>query len=89
MVSLLLGFCGCGSNLVENLLIFGEPSYVLLAPDLLPIHVYVEHAAGAFDEFSIDAVDLLDRSRQTGGLGQIVSLRAIFDGDGHESSSKT
>ena len=83
MVSLLLGLCGCGLNLVQNLLIFREPPDFLLAPDLLAVHVNIEDAAGAFDELGLDAVGLLDRSRQTGGLGQIVSLRAILDGDGH------
>lgn len=64
-------------------MVVGEAAHVMLAPDLLPVDVNVEHAAGAFDQLGIHAELFLNRSRQTGGLGKVVSLRAVFDGDGH------
>ena len=60
-----------------------EAAHVVLTPNLFAVDVNVEHAAGALDQLGINAELLLDRSRQTGGLGKIISLRAIFDGDRH------
>lgn len=60
-----------------------EPANIVLAPDLRPVHVHVEHAAGAFDHLRIYAELILDRLRQTGGRGVIVSLHAVFDANVH------
>ena len=71
-------------DLVEHFLVVGEAADVVLVPDLFAVHVNVKHAAHAFDQLGIHAELLLDRGRQTGGLGKIISLRAVLDGDDHE-----
>ena len=43
----------------------------------------IEHASSAFDEVGFNADCLFDFRRQTGGLRQIVSSRAVGDGDLH------
>jgi len=63
--------------------VLGEAAYVVLAPDLLAVDVYVKDAAGALDHLGIDLVFLLDGSRQTGGGGVVVSLHAVLDADIH------
>ena len=60
-----------------------EPADVALAPYLRAVDVYVEDSAGAFDHLRIDPELILDRLRQTGGRGVIVSLHAVFDADVH------
>jgi hypothetical protein len=47
--------------------------------------VYVKHAAGAFNQLGVNLEGFLDRSRQTGGFGVVVSLRAILDRDVHKA----
>lgn len=59
----------------------------MLAPDLLAVDMDIENSARAFDQLGIDAELFLDRSRQTGGLGKIISLRAILDRNGHSCRS--
>jgi hypothetical protein len=66
---------------------FREAARVALAPNLRPVHMHVKHAAGAFDQLGIDAEFILDRLRQTGGCGKVVSLHAILDRDVHERNS--
>jgi hypothetical protein len=63
--------------------VLGEAAHVVLAPDLRTVHVDVEDSAGAFDELGAYLKLLLDRIRQTGGRGKVVSLRAVLDGDVH------
>ena len=55
----------------------------MLREDQLPIYLDVEYASLARDEFGNDVVTLLDLGRQTGGLGFVVSTRAIGDSDDH------
>ena len=74
-------------DLVEHFVVLRESANVLLAPNLLAVHVHVEHAAGTFDHPRIDAELILDRLRQTGGRGVIVSLHAVLDGDVHAETS--
>jgi hypothetical protein len=57
----------------------------LLVPNLLAIDMYIEHPARTLNQLGIHVELFLDCCRQTGGLGKIVSLRAILDGDGHDS----
>jgi hypothetical protein len=59
---------GSRLDLIEYFLVVGEAANVVLAPDLLAVHVDVEDAARALDQLGINAELLLDRSRQTGGL---------------------
>jgi hypothetical protein len=80
-------FSGQRPDPVEHFLIVREATGVVLTPYRLAIHVHIENAAGALDETGINVEGLLDGGRQTGGLGEIVSLRAILDGDGHEFRS--
>ena len=68
-------------------MVVGKAADVVLAPDLFAVDVNIEHAAGAFDQFGIHAELFLDRSRQTGGLGQVISLRAVLNGDVHRLTS--
>jgi hypothetical protein len=69
--------------LSEDLAGFGKAAAVVLAPDLLAIGHDVEDAAGPFLESGGNPDLLLDRIRQTGGIGVIVSLPAVGDGDVH------
>jgi hypothetical protein len=55
----------------------------MLREDQLPIYLDVEYASLARDEFGNDVATLLDLGRQTGGLGFVVSTRAVSDSDDH------
>jgi hypothetical protein len=55
----------------------------LLVPDLRAVDVNVEDAARPFDQLRFHFELALDRIRQTGGCGKIISLPAVFDGDLH------
>ena len=64
-----------------------SPGFVL-AVNQFPIDLYVEDAPGPLNQFGLDAVLLLDRGRQTGGLRQVVSLHTVFDADLHSVCSE-
>ncbi len=68
---------------VQHFLVFGESAGVVLAPDARAVHLHVEDPAPSLDQFRLDAELVLDRFRQTGGLGVVVSLHAIGDADLH------
>jgi hypothetical protein len=70
-------------ELGKHFLVFGETVGLLLVPDLFVVHMHVEDAAGALDQLGFDTELLFDRFRQTGGSWEVVSLRAVFDGDVH------
>ena len=70
-------------NLIQHFVVLREPADVVLAPDLRAVNVDVEYPAGAFNHLRIDAELILDRLRQTGGRGVIVSLHAVLDADVH------
>jgi hypothetical protein len=55
----------------------------MLRVDQLPVERHVEDAAGALDELGVDVELLPEMSRQTGGLGRIVSRHAVLDRDVH------
>jgi len=65
--------------LADDFLGGGISSHLELAEDFLAIYGDIEDAAGAFDEFGLDAYGLLDFIRQTGGLWAVVSFAAIRD----------
>jgi len=66
--------------------VLGEPPNLVLAPDLFPIDVDVENAARPLDHLGIHVELLLNRGRQTGGCGVVVSLHAVLDADVHVAS---
>jgi hypothetical protein len=70
-------------HLVDDFVVLGKSTDVKLVPDLLTIDMDVEHAARSFDQLGVHGVFRLDRFRQTGGLGIVVSLHAVLDADLH------
>ena len=56
---------------------------LVLGVDELIVHLDVEDPAVALLELRVDAVALLQLGRQTGGSGEVVSLRAVGDADLH------
>ncbi len=71
------------ADAVQHFRMFRESAGFLLAIDQLAIDFDVEDAPAALDEFGVDVELGLDRIRQTGGLGRVVSLYAIFNGNVH------
>lgn len=69
----------------EHLVIFRKASGLVFAEDQLVVGLHIKNSAGAGNELGVDIHLLLDRIRQTGGFGQVVSLRAIGDADFHEA----
>jgi GNAT superfamily N-acetyltransferase len=61
----------------------GKPMRLVLRENLLPVYGNVECAAVARDDHGVQPELTLNRGRQTGGLGTIVSTNAIRDGDVH------
>ncbi len=68
---------------VEDFRMFRESAGFLLAVDQLTVDFDVEDSPAAFDEFGLNAELRLDRVRQTGGLGRVVSLYAILNRNVH------
>ena len=60
-----------------------EAMGLVLGEDELIVHLDVEDPAVPLLELRVDAVALLQLSRQTGGRGQVVSLGAVGDPDVH------
>jgi len=56
-----------------------EAMLLLLREDQFAVEHDLELTAAAGDQLYLDAVFLLELSRQTGGLGEIVSLNAVGD----------
>jgi hypothetical protein len=76
-----------GSDTGENLLVRGEAIGLVLRVDALAVEGHVEHPTVPALEASGDAELLLDGGLQTGGLGVVVSFRAVGDLDVHASAS--
>ena len=74
------------AHCIENFPMLRKAAGLLLTVDQLAIDFDVENAATALDHFDRNAELTLDRVRQTGGLGRVVSLYAILDGNVHCSS---
>ena len=51
----------------------------------LAVGLHVEDAFAALDECGFHAEGFPDLGRRTGGLGEVVSHAAVFDGDVHGS----
>jgi hypothetical protein len=58
----------------------------VLREDEVAVDLDVEDPTPARDELGFDPVLGLDPARQTGGLGRVVSTRAVGDSDLHASS---
>src|SRR5579871_1202003 len=65
----------------QDLVLLGESSGLVLREDHLPVDDDVEDAVLPLDQLRIDPRSLLDRGRQTGGLGRVVSNDAVRDLD--------
>ncbi len=63
----------------KNFLVFGKTPLFLLGKDQLSIGHHLEDPSGRLDQFRLDPQLLLERLRQTGGFGVVVSLHAIFN----------
>lgn len=62
----------------------GEPAGLVFTVNQFLINLYIKNASPALDQLNIRVVLVFDRRRQTGGLGGVVSLHAVFDADFHE-----
>lgn len=72
--------------MLSDFLMGGKPTQLLLGENQLTVQGDFKNAAAALDQGWLDAVLLLEISRQTGSLGIIVSDDAVFDFDRHGSS---
>ena len=68
-------------------MVLRETAYFLFVPYPRAVDMHVEHAAAPFDHFDIHAELSLDRLRQTGGRGIVVSLHTVLDTDVHQTSA--
>ncbi len=71
------------SQSVDDLVMFRKSAGLVLAEDSSAVNHHVKNAPGPLDELRLDSNLLGDRLRQTGGLGVVVSLTAVCDGDVH------
>jgi len=83
-VSARAGYLG---DLLNDLLVLREPAGLVLAPDPRPVHVNVKHSASPGDQLRFSGKLFLNRLRQTGGSGQVVSVDAILDANIHRLRS--
>ena len=71
-----------GDGLADSLddqVVFGELSGIVLAVNQLAVHPHVEDTASAFNQAGFASALFLDGVRQTGGFGFVVSLHAVLD----------
>ncbi len=73
-------------ELLQHLIVLGEAADCFLAEDQLAVRDDLENAAAAGNQLRLDLKLLLNGVRQTGGSGQVVSLRAVGDGNLHDAS---
>ena len=71
---------------LDDFLLRGE-SIPALGRDDFSRHGDLENSGVAFDQRSVDAELLFQRSRRTGGLGEVASGGAVGDGDHVEAAS--
>ena len=71
----------------EHFGVLGESACLFLAVDELAIHLDVKNSAAAGDHLDLNLELTLDSVRQTDGLGLVVSLHAVFDGNMHIGTS--
>lgn len=68
-------------QLTENLLMLRETVFFFLGEDQLTVHLHFKDPAAGFNQFRLYPDCLLNCFRQTGGLGVVVSLHTIFNGN--------
>ncbi len=66
-------------QLLQNLFMRGKPERFLFAVNQLTVQLNIKDAAFALHQINVDLLCLLDRGRQTGGLGCVVSHDTIRD----------
>jgi len=74
---------GSSAQCLDDLPRFRIAAFPVLGKNQRAVGGHVEHAAATRDELGLHSEPFGDRGRQTGGPGQIVSNRAIGDGDAH------
>ena len=72
----------------ENLVVFREAVLLLLAEHQAAVGNDLKDAAAGGYQPGLVSVPGSYRIRQTGGVGQVVSDLAVFDGDAHGNSSR-
>ena len=70
-------------ELRQDFVIGREAAGLVFRVDPLPVDGDIEDSAAPLDQFRLDSRTLLNCFRQTGGIGQVVSLHAVGDGDLH------
>ena len=73
-----------GTQQIDDLCIGRKPSRRFLGEDDFTVGAHVEDAAASWKHLGRDAELLPKRSLQPGGLGQVVSTDAVFDGEMHK-----
>ena len=68
---------------VQNLRILRKPAGGMFAENEVAAQRDVEYPAASADQLGFNTEFVLDRGRQTGSLGQVVSFLAVCDGDIH------
>src|SRR5687768_3951263 len=63
----------------EDLVVLGETVLLALREDELAVDAHVELTRLAGEQVDLDALRLLDRGRETRGLGLVVSDHAVLD----------
>lgn len=71
------------TDLIEHFVVFRKAANLVFAPHFLVVDVHIKNAAAAGNEGGRRTEFLRNRLRQTGGSREVVSLRAVFDRDGH------
>jgi hypothetical protein len=66
--------------------VLGEPTRAALRKEELVVSEDIKDAVATLHESRFDPEYLLDLSRQTGGLGKVVSTRAVGNRDLHSDS---
>ena len=77
---------GCRLSLTDDggdLGVRRKPPRFFLGKDEVAVHAHLENAAVALDELRRNTRVLPKRSLQPGGLRQVVSTDAVFDGEAH------
>jgi len=64
---------------LENLVILGKSSFLVLRENEIPIHHNIKDTVLAFDKLRLDPELIENCGRQTGGLRQIVSRDTVGD----------
>ena len=84
-----MGGSGPGAEQLDHLGVVREAAGLVLREDEVAVGDDVEDAAAAFDQLGLDTELALQPGLQTGGLGQVVSLHAVGDGDPHRAQPST